>query len=162
MLKHNHWNQFHFIQMSWMLIFGLYLILLLDNTERFICTMQWQSVSIYPHWCKVNDVHEIELLPKGVLGSCLLCVLVPVLTLCTCLHLLMPSAPAHTFCPHLHHLLSFVPACAICTCLHLLMLSVPAQTFCAHLHQLLSFVPACVLHTQLHHSQLLVPFIFSL
>ena len=80
-----------------------------------------------PHWCKVKAVHQIELLPMRVWGSCPLCLLVLTLTFacgCTCICLclclltltialwtcLCPSCllafllPSYLFMPLTHHL----------------------------------------------------------
>ena len=73
-----------------------------------------------PHWCKVNAVHQIELLPLGVSGSYPLCLLAPTLTfacacscLCSCLYLLTLTIALCTYlCPSCL-LAAFIPAYAL-------------------------------------------------
>ena len=84
---------------------------ILDGTENFSATCNggmwiFTLLSESPHWCKVNAIHKIELLPMGVLGTCPLFLLVPALPLNSCL-LCFVSTRTHYYPPFL--LVSFIP-----------------------------------------------------
>ena len=86
----------------------------LHHTTQYVNILHFKE-STQTHWCIVNAVYKIEMLPIRVTGShdCLH-PLLPFIPTCTCSCGLVPFASTHAFCAQSNSLLPFVPFMPTC------------------------------------------------